>query len=54
MKIERRDVYSFLIAVFVVTITSIIQLENPIPDEPQTTVVTNILNTENLAALKHK
>lgn len=54
MKIERRDVYSFLIAVFVVTITSIIQMENPIPEEPQAAVVTSILGTENLTAFKHK
>lgn len=54
MKIERRDVYSFLIAVFVVTLTSIIQMENPIPNEPQTTIVSTIFNTDNIASLKHK
>lgn len=53
MKIDRRDVYSFLIAVFVVTITSIIQMENPLPNEPQATFSNTLFNPDNFAFLKH-
>lgn len=52
MKIERRDVYSFLIAVFVVTITSIVQMENPIPDQPQIPIISSIFNADNFAFLQ--
>lgn len=54
MKIERRDVYSFLIAVCVVTITSIIQMKNPIPTESHQTVISKMLNVDNFAFLQHK
>lgn len=55
MKIEKRDIYSFLIAVVVVTITSIVQIENPIPKEAGSpdSIHTSASNN-NLAAVRIK
>ena len=49
MKIDKRDVYSFLIAVMVVTITSLIQIENPISEDKAKLTVQAASNTNNLA-----
>ena len=49
MKIDKRDVYSFLIAVMVVTITSVIQIENPIEDKATQNTAQTASNNNNLA-----
>lgn len=54
MKIDRRDIYSFLIAVVVVTITSIIQIENPIPKEAGTIDSIHTSASDNLAIIRLK
>jgi len=55
MKIEKRDIYSFLIAVVVVTITSIVQVENPIPREVGSTdSIHTTASNNNLAVVRVK